>query len=463
MIPLTTPFPPRSAPARPCFVSRPALALASAVLAVVTSVWAPQAQGAGRDSLTVAQCVAAARRIAPAVRAAGLDVAAARGDSSASASNRKPTVALIAGALVAPQSFYDPVITNLGEYELKLGLDWTATDGGRLSRVRRRSTLDLLAANQRASMEMRDAGLEAARLAIQTLRAEEEVGAQRGALEWLDRLARLVRAGVGAGTRSPADTMRIDLESDAAASALESALLDLRIARIDLGKLIGVADAESVAVRPDNGESDRAPDAADSTRLLATVEGRPELRLAGLQAERTKLDLLDARSAKAPTLDFSLDAGLAGADLTHAVPPDLLAEDPNATFSDRLRHDLGASAALHLRLPVVDATARGSQRARQSALEAQGVRRGGEATRVRAEAIALFERWRVAYRRLELARASLGRADTNLLHVKSLYTAGATPLFDVLDARRVYEDARARFADARADSRALQFEVEDYR
>ena len=159
-------------------------------------------------------------------------------------------------------------------------------------------------------------------------------------------------------------------------------------------------------MRPDNGESDRAPDAADSTRLLATVEGRPELRLAGLQAERTKLDLLDARSAKAPTLDFSLDAGLAGADLTHAVPPDLLAEDPNATFSDRLRHDLGASAALHLRLPVVDATARGSQRARQSALEAQGVRRGGEATRVRAEAIALFERWRVAYRRLELARAS---------------------------------------------------------
>ena len=102
--------------------------------------------------------------------------------------------------------------------------------------MRRRSTLDLLAANQRASMEMRDAGLEAARLAIQTLRAEEEVGAQRGALEWLDRLARLVRAGVGAGTRSPADTMRIDLESDAAASALESALLDLRIARIDLGE-----------------------------------------------------------------------------------------------------------------------------------------------------------------------------------------------------------------------------------
>jgi outer membrane protein TolC len=47
--------------------------------------------------------------------------------------------------------------------------------------------------------------------------------------------------------------------------------------------------------------------------------------------------------------------------------------------------------------------------------------------------------------------------------VKTLYSAGATPLFDLLDARRVYEDARARFADARADSRALQFEVEDYR
>jgi outer membrane protein TolC len=423
----------------------------------------PLAHAAGRDSLTVAQCVAAARRLAPAVRAAGLDVAAARGDSSALASNRKPTVALIAGALVAPQGFYDPVITNLGEYELKLGLDWTATDGGRLSRARRRSTLDLLAASQRASMETRDAGLEAARLAIQTLRAEAEVEGQRSAIRWLDGLTHLVRAGVSAGTRSPADTMRLDLESDVAESALESARLDLRIARLELGKLLGLGEVESLAVRNDRASSEREPGAEDSTRLLATVERRPEVRLAGLAAQRTELDLLDARAAKAPTLDFSLDAGLAGADLTHAVPPDLLAEDPNATFSDRLRRDLGASAAFHLRLPVVDATAHANQRARQSALEAEAVRRGGETARVRADAIALFERWRVAYRRLELAQASFDRADANLLHVKTLYSAGATPLFDLLDARRVYEDARARFADARADSRALQFEVEDYR
>src|SRR5580765_3282136 len=141
---------------------------------VMASLLAPVwAEGQGvTDSLTVDECVVLARQAAP----------AARGDSTAAAVNHRPAVSVLAGAWVAPDGFYDPTITNLGEYELKLSLDWTATDGGRLARARRRGELDLRAADQRAAAEMRDAGLDAARLAIRALRMQREVLAQERTL-----------------------------------------------------------------------------------------------------------------------------------------------------------------------------------------------------------------------------------------------------------------------------------------
>ena len=424
------------------------------------------ARGEGRDStdsLTVTECVGLARRVAPAVRAAGLDLAAARGDSSASAVNARPVVSLQAGAFVAPEGFYDPVLTNLGDYELKLGMDWTAADGGRLARARRRGGLDLLAADQRAALEIRDAGLEAARLAIQSLRLQDERVAQQQTLDWLDRLARLVRAGVSAGTRSPSDSTRVDLERDAVTSALETATLDARTTALALGRLLGRGMDDSLAVRAGEALADRGPEAADSLRLLALVERLPEVQLSRTLTARSQLDLLDARGAKSPTVTISVDAGLAGADLTHLVPPDLLAEQPGATFSDRLRRDLGASAAVHVRLPVVDQTARPSVEARAAALAADALRSGSEVERERAETLALLARWRAAYQRVVAAGRTSARAEANLLRVKSLYSAGGTPLLELLDARRAYEEARQRFADARAESRMLQFEAEDRR
>ena len=415
------------------------------------------------DSLTVSECVALARRHAPTVRAASLDLAAARGDSSAAAVNARPTVSLLAGAMVAPEWSYDPVITNLGDYELKLSLDWTAADGGRLARARRRGGIDLLAASQRAALEGRDVGLEAARLAIELLRLQEEAAAQRQTIEWLDRLTRLVSAGVSAGTRSPSDSTRIDLERDAVMSALETTMLDAHTSALELGVLLGFGDADSVAVREALPDADREPSTADSVRLLAFVERMPEVQLAHTLAARSRLDLLDARRAKSPTVSFSVDAGLAGADLTHAVPPDLLAQQPGATFGDRLWRDAGASAAVHLRLPVADPAAGSAARAREAALGAEEVRSGAEATRQRQGTLALLARWRIAYRRVEAARLTNRRAEQNLLRARSLYSAGGTRLLDLIDAHQVYDEARRRLADARAENRLLQFEAEDRR
>src|SRR5204862_4362375 len=117
------------------------------------------------------------------------------------------------------------------------------------------------------------------------------------------------------------------------------------------------------------------------------------------------------------------------------------------------------SAAVRLRLPLVDASLRPSVEARAAALQAEEVRVDTETELQRREALALLARWRGAFARVVAARRTLERADANLLRAKSLYTAGGARLLDLLDAREVYDEARRRLADARAENRSLQFEA----
>jgi len=92
-----------------------------------------------------------------------------------------------------------------------------------------------------------------------------------------------------------------------------------------------------------------------------------------------------------------------------------------------------------------------------------GIRSSSETLNQRKIAIQLLARWASAYRRLEVARTGSVGAEQNLLRTKSLYSGGAIQLLDLLDARRVYGDARELLAEARQESRSAQFRVEDRR
>ncbi len=411
-------------------------------------------------SLTVEECADLARRLAPDVSAARFDREAAAADSAATAANRRPDFAIVSGATVAPRGFYDPTITNLGEYELKLGADWTLADGGRRARARARGGLDAAAARMRLALEARDAGWQAAGFAFAWLRAEEAASIERGSLAWLERLATLVRAGVASGARGASDSVRVALERDAAAADVESARLDASSAMLQLEVLVGRDASSPVTIVAPAEAADRPPAAEDSLRLLDTVDRQPEVALARIGEATSRLDLLDARRRTAPEVDLSADAGLAGADLTRAVPEDLRATNPDATFADRLRRDLGASAAIHVRLPLLDGGAPPARRAREAALGASAARTQGEQASQRARLLSLLARWRSAARRVEAARAAGDRADANLLSMKSLYAAGGTTLLDLLDARRTLDEALRRLADARWEARMARFEAE---
>jgi len=95
------------------------------------------------------------------------------------------------------------------------------------------------------------------------------------------------------------------------------------------------------------------------------------------------------------------------------------------------------------------------------ALRAATLRSGSAILVQQKTALEIIVRWRSAFSRLETARVASVGAEQNLLRVKSLYSGGAIQLLDLLDARRVYQDALERLAGARQESRSAQVRAED--
>jgi outer membrane protein TolC len=214
-------------------------------------------------------------------------------------------------------------------------------------------------------------------------------------------------------------------------------------------------------VRDPGAGSLLGPGERDSLALLAATQRAPEVTLAAVAHQQAALDASDARQRDAGTLGLTVDAGLAGTDLTRAVPAALLDTDPNATFADRLRRDLGASAALTWRLPLFDRARAPAAAARLAAANAAWARHESEIEFAQRDALSLLAQWRTAGRRLEATAIIVARAEVHYLRTKSLYAAGATTLFDLLDALQLHRDASIRLADAREEIRFLRFRAED--
>ena len=436
------------------------------ILAVLDILLASLPAGAGialsvPDTLSVADCVRLARERSPEARAAAAEQTAAHFDSSAASHPRRPAYSFFGGATIAPRHFYDPAITNLGDYSAKLGVSWNWLDGGASRREAARGALGARQAALARQVSERDAALAAGALALMTARLDEARQAQSEAVGWLERLASEMNAGVRAGAHGQSDALRVVLERDAAATALRATLHEALDTARDLAHWLGVAPAAAPVVRaPATPGGPLALDEADSLRVLAAFQRGVEVELARADEAAARLALDDAVRKDAWKVGLSADAGLAGTDLTGAVPNDLKAGHPDATFADRLHRDLGASASVAFQLPLADITQPASVVARRAALDAATIRREAAAAKQERDAAELLARWRAGAAEHAAVHASLARAEEHLLRVRSLYAAGATTLLELLDARRLYDDARGREADARYDVQRARLESE---
>jgi outer membrane protein TolC len=425
-----------------------------------TAIAAPRSSFPAADTLSIAECVAMARRAAPEVQARRSEREAARLDSIATSHNRRPAFSLFGGTTLSPKGFYDPALTNLGDYELKAGLELPIRDGGSRRRERLRSAIAVRDAAIESERASRDAGLRAAELALDALRVREQSVVLRETLDWLDRLVVLVASGVRAGSRDLSDADRVALERDAVQSELETLEQSRGALRRELSELLGRSAGVEVEVREFASGEEAPPAEPDSVAMFERADHTPEVRAARVAESQAQLALEEVRRRNALRVDLTADAGVWGADLTHSVPPDLAASNPDATFADRLRQDLGASVALRFQRPVLDVAAGYSATARERALRAAQTRTAAARTERMRASLDLLDRWRTSARRLALADSSSARASDHLLRLRSLYAAGASTLLELLDARGQLDDARGRRADALRETRMARWEQE---
>lgn len=434
------------------------------VLTVISPSVAAAAEGviaaSEPDSFTVAECVRIARAAAPEVQAANAERLAASLDSAATARNGRPAWSVFGGATVAPAWSYDPAFTNLGDYQFKLGMDVPLLDGG----VRRRERLLAgLTATQMAlerDRVARDAGLRAATVALTLLQRELQETYARASLTWLERLATLLESGVRAGAQARADAVRARIEIDAVGAELSIVQEERGALTRELAQLMGRDPLRGVRVIGADSAGISPPSAADSALWLERADQAPEVRAARSQAAAARLSLEQARRRNALQMSFAADAGLAGTDLTRVVPPDIRAENPNATISDRLRRDLGASVSFQFRRPLLDPATSLSIAAREASLRAAEARANTASIERRRQVLDLLGHWRSAVERLRLTRAALARADDHLVRLRSLYSGGGASLLELLDARRQLDDARTRLAEARLATEVARWEGE---
>jgi len=441
---------------------RPAARVTRAALLLLAFAFAlaAPAPAAVTDTLEIADVARLARKRSPEVLAAEGDLAAARFDSLAVLRRRSRSYSLLAGATVAPRGFYDPAFTNLGDYHAQAGLEWPLRDGGERRRAIARGAVGATAAAGSRAAAARDAVLRAVTLAIERLRLDEIDAGQREASNWLARLAEQMTAAVRSGGRQRAEALRAELERDAADASLAQTERDRETATRELDHWLALPPGSPIPLRAAPGQDERAPGDEDSLRVRAAFARAPEISQAATDEARARLDLDEAQRRNSLQVSLAADAGLAGTDLTAAVPEDFRATHAGATFSDRLRRDLGASAGVQLKLPMLDSGAPHEIAARRAALEAASRRRATAAELADRAAVDLLARWRAAAQRRGVAQASTARAEDHLLRMRSLYAAGATSLLELLDARRVLDDARERLAGARAEVRLAVYESE---
>jgi outer membrane protein TolC len=395
------------------------------------------------------------------VRIAGARALAARQDSAQHAFDQRPAYTLFGGAIVAPNGFYDPALTNLGEYELKVGMDWPLRDAGVRAHGRRAAELDARAALADQRLATRDAGLRAGELALASVRLGEQERTQREALDWLDRLTAELSSGARAGVRGKADAQRATLERDDAVSGLESTVRAEHSVARELARWLALPPDSLAEVSAPEEDPLGPPGERDSLATIGRYGASPEVAQARLESERAKLDLALAQRRRETQISFALDAGLWGSDLTTAVPDDVRASNPDATFADRLWRDAGASAALKFHLPVVDPGAAHDVAARTAAANAAALKAATIDGEARRQALELLDRWRDAALRVTRARASVALAEENLLRLRSLHASGTATLLELLDARQTLDETRVRLAEARFDARLARLEAEE--
>lgn len=393
--------------------------------------------------LTLEQALAEAQRANATLPVASLDVRIAQEREREAAARRRFQVLLDGDLQIAPGNGYDPVITNLGEERLQVGVEKTLYDGGALRAAAAQAAAETAAAGARYRQSERDVAL-AVRLQFAALRATGEVvAARRRGLTRLASYRSLLEDRQRAGQPVAPDLLRTRVRQASEQAALVAAEEAEAAARTELNSLMGRQPEAPLAVAP-------LPAPTAPRSLPAEVwKAAPEVVAAEHQVEAAAAVLAAAEAESRVHVSARADAGFWGSDTTRLVPRDYAASHPGASFEDRLGRDFGYSLTLGFSLPLYDFGAIAARRA-QAQLALEKARQQLQVTEIDAHrqlALAVEGRDR-AFARYRLLATALPDARDAFLAVESRYRGGTASYLEVLDAFAASVDTAVQASQA---------------
>ena len=282
-----------------------------------------------------------------------------------------------------------------------------------------RADADVRVAAAEAAVNRQRVALDAADAFYRVALAQVQVATIRDVVQWLDTLARYNRSRVDEGVTAEADLIRTELERDRMAAELSLAVAELARARGGLNAFLSRSGREqAVVVSIDESPLPLSP----STTL--TIDARPDVRAARERVASASAEVSSERRMVLREVGATIGTMYVGPTRSMAagVSLPLPSFDTNRGEIQRAAADRDAAT---FELAAQERTARG---------ELEGAAEAARILTDRATALARPGPTGFLARGDEARRIALGT-----------YREGAIPLFQVIDATRVWADARMTY------------------
>jgi len=370
---------------------------------------------AGAEIITLPEAIDRALKFAP-------SFAAAAANSELSEAQVRETRASLFPDLSAQGEYtqspgYDPRITNRGQTDLLLMLDYTAYDfGRRTAQVRAARYADEAARFGVAAVRARIA-FDTRVAYYELLRSAHAQGELESSLERLDRYLATIKELARTGRAISNDELKIELARDDADVAAAQAKGARRRAGLALGSLLGDWTGDLQAAEVEGLPPAPAGELARSPMLAAAMR----------QVQAASLAETAAEAERYPTFHVAMSSGFMGVD-----PPDTFADRGGASYDGLVSVPLFTGGAISARIDQALARLHQAQ-AEQRQTELDLTRQLADSSLRYAQAKEALE---------GLAREQPVADDAFALHWARLLGGGGTTMLEVLDAYQQAERIR---------------------
>jgi len=389
---------------------------------------------AASDTLSLTQCVTIACANSLELKKASNAIDVAGLDRSLAAKARWPQLRFVGGAGYAPYSLdfgYDPAVSNGGELGARLVAEQTVYNGGIFSGQIKQADIGKSLTRISWQQTRRDLEFEVRQAFIELLMTEQKHDFAEKNVTRLTDFTDLATALNKSGAVGYTDVLNSRMELARAQIDAETIGQDVSSARLNLGRLLGYPNADSLVV--DGSLENLLIDAADTVQSAPRMDTTNNVDLEAMRLDyaQNRLALDMTRAQWKPKVGIAADAGV-------MTSRDNLLANP----ADRY-NSIGYSVGINIEMPVFDWGNR-SKEVAKSRIELKSAE--DNIGLIRREIIFEYNdnlnHLTNARKRLSSIQKVLETAENNYLLNKAQYANGAAVVSDVIIAAQALSDTR---------------------